>query len=186
MKKWSNEFYSEFLELERTNCYWFWFKGKITRRRNKVTGEIEQNLSSKCEWNGIRLQNGFNHCFNILIKEYMSVRGKWNGQTKAEFEKNYKRVKDIVEKSSGDVDKAVVLSKTQANRITDEWKAINRAMAAKQNAIPKFLFAGTPNSDDENKDVYEAIFETFFQRAYELGSVSKQEYREYKLEKLGI
>jgi hypothetical protein len=33
---------------------------------------------------------------------------------------------------------------------------------------------------------YEEIFETFFQRAYELGSVSKQEYREYKLEKLGI
>jgi hypothetical protein len=33
---------------------------------------------------------------------------------------------------------------------------------------------------------YEEIFETFFHRAYELGSVSKQEYREYKLEKLGI
>ena len=112
--------------------------------------------------------------------------GKYNGQTKSEFEKNYKRVKDIVDKSSGDVDKAIVLSKTQANRITDEWKAINRAMAAKQNAIPKFFFAGSPNLDDENKDVYEAIFETFFHRAYELGSISKQEYRDYKLEKLGL
>jgi hypothetical protein len=33
---------------------------------------------------------------------------------------------------------------------------------------------------------HEHIFEVFFQRAYELGTVSKQEYREYKLEKLGI
>ncbi len=75
MEKWSNEFYSDFLEEERTNCYWFWFKGKITRRRNKETGEIyEQNLS---EWNGIRLKNGFQNCFNILIEKYMS--GKYNG-----------------------------------------------------------------------------------------------------------
>jgi hypothetical protein len=189
MEKWPVNNFSDFLEGERRNCYWFWFKGKITQKRNKETGEIyEQNLSGKCEWNGIRLQNGFNHCFNILTEKYM--RGlkerKYNGQTKSEFEKNYKRVKDIVDKSSGDVDKAIVLSKTQANRITDEWKAINRAMAAKQNAIPKFFFAGTPNLDDENKDVYEAIFETFFHRAYELGSVSKQEYRDYKLEKLGL
>jgi hypothetical protein len=189
MENWPINNFSDFLEEERRNCYWFWFKGKITQKRNKETGEIyEQNLSGKCEWNGIRLQNGFNHCFNILTEKYM--RGlkerKYNGQTKSEFEKNYKRVKDIVDKSSGDVDKAIVLSKTQANRITDEWKAINRAMAAKQNAIPKFFFAGSPNLDDENKDVYEAIFETFFHRAYELGSVSKQEYRDYKLEKLGL
>ena len=33
---------------------------------------------------------------------------------------------------------------------------------------------------------HENIYEVFFQRAYELGSVSKQDYREYKLEKLGI
>jgi hypothetical protein len=176
MEKWEHTFYSEFLEEERKNCYWFWFKGKITRRRNKVTGEIEQNLSSKCEWNGIRLQNGFNHCFNILIKEYMSVRGKWNGQTKAEFEKNYKRVKDIVDKSAGSKERAAVLAQTQANRITDEWKALNRAMSAKQ----------TSYLNNTDLEVYESIFETFFQRAYELGSVSKQEYRDYKLEKLGI
>lgn len=83
---------------------------------------------------------------------------KWNGQTKAEFDKNYQRVKDIVDKSAGDVDKAITLSRTQANRISDEFKALNRSMVA----------------------------EVFFKRAYELGSVSKQEYREYKLEKLGI
>ena len=49
----------------------------------------------------------------------------------------------------------------------DEWKAINRAMAAKK-------------ANEEH------IFEVFFQRAFELGSVSKQDYRNYKLEKLGI
>ena len=56
---------------------------------------------------------------------------------------------------------------TQANRITDEWKALNRSFAAREMG-------------------YEEIFEIFFHRAYELGSVSKLEYREYKLDKLGI
>ena len=69
--------------------------------------------------------------------------------------------------SAGDVDKAIALSQTQANRISDEFKSLNRAMAAK-------------SMKEEH------IFEVFFQRAYELGSVTKQEYREYKLEKLGI
>ena len=178
MDKWSNPQFQVYLEEERLNCYWFWFKGKITRRKN-IDGEIyEQNLSGKCEWNGIRLQNGFNHCFNILTNSYMRglKEGKYNGQTKSEFDKNYKRVKDIFDKSGGDVDKAVSLSKTQANRITDEWKAINRAMSAKQ----------TPYLGNKEYEIYESIFEVFFQRAYELGSVSKLEYREYKLEKLGI
>ena len=175
MEKWSINNFSDFLEGERLNCYWFWFKGKITRRKNRDTGEIcEQNLSGKCEWNGIRLQNGFNQCFDILTYNYMRglKEGKYNGQSKSEFDKNYQRVKDIVDKSAGSKERAAVLAQTQANRITDEWKAINRAMAAKQ----------VPNLDE----VHEAIFESFFQRAYELGSVSKQEYREYKLEKLGI
>jgi hypothetical protein len=170
MEKWSINNFSDFLEEERRNCYWFWFKGKITRKRNKDTGEIyEQNLSGKCEWNGIRLQNGFNNCFNILVNSYMRglKEGKYNGQTKSEFDKNFKRVQDIVDKSAGDKDKAIALSQTQAIRITDEWKAINRSMAAKE----------------MNQ---EHIFEVFFVRAYELGSVSKQDYRNYKLEKLGI
>ena len=170
MEKWSINNFSDFLEEERTNCYWFWFKGKITQKRNKETGEIyEQNLSGKCEWNGIRLQNGFNHCFNILTEKYMRglKKGKYNGQTKSEFEKNKVRVSDIWIKSNGDVDKAIALAKTQANRITDEWKSLNRSFTAKEMG-------------------YEEIFEVFFQRAYELGSVSKQEYREYKLQKLGI
>ena len=93
--------------------------------------------------------------------------GKYNGQTKAEFEKNKVRVSDIWIKSGADIEKAKSLSMTQANRITDEWKAINRAMCAREMG-------------------YEEIFEIFFHRAYELGSVSKLEYREYKLDKLGI
>jgi hypothetical protein len=170
IEKWKVNNYLNFFELERTNCYWFWYKGKITIRKNRDTGEIyKQNLSGKCEWNGIRLQNGFNHCFNILTEKYMRglKEGKYNGQTKAEFEKNKVRVSDIWIKSGADIEKAKSLSTTQANRITDEWKALNRAFAAKEMG-------------------YEEIFEVFFHRAYELGSVSKGEYREYKLEKLGI
>ncbi len=170
MKKWSNEFYSEFLELERTNCYWFWFKGKIKRQRDKENSQTIETIFPVGVWEGIRLKNGFYNCFDTLIVKYMAKitkGGKYNGQSKSEFEKNYKRVKDIVEKSSGDVDKMSSLSRTQAGRIYDEWKAINRAMVAKESG-------------------YEEIFEVFFHRAYELGSVSKQEYREYKLEKLGL
>ena len=135
------------------DLYWFWSKICFYK---KVNGQSPERIESQ-----------FNIMLAILEVKYSDMSGKWNGQTKAEFEKNYKRVKDIVDKSAGDEDKAVALSKTQANRISDEFKAINRAMAAK-------------SMKEEH------IFEVFFQRAYELGSVSKQEYREYKLEKLGI
>jgi hypothetical protein len=56
----------------------------------------------------------------------------------------------------------------------DEHKAINRAMVAKQ--LERV----------ENEPLYETIFEVFFQRAYELGVVTKQDYCDYQLEKLGI
>lgn len=170
MDKWTNLQRQDYLEGERLNCYWFWYKGKFTKIKNRDTGEIyEKNLSGTCEWNGIRLQNGFNHCFDILTDSYMRglKEGKYNGQTKSEFQKNYKRVKDIFDKSGGDIDKAVSLAKTQANRITDEWKALNRSLIASELG-------------------QEEIFEVFFHRAYELGSVSKQDYRSYKLEKLGL
>lgn len=104
------------------------------------------------------------------------MTGRYDGQSKTEYSKNFKRVTDIITKSSGDVEKARSLSKTQANRITDEYKAINRAMAAKQNSY----------LDSSDQEIYEAVHEVFFQRAYELGSVSKQDYRDYVLEKLGI
>jgi hypothetical protein len=116
-----------------------------------------------------RSLNNLNKVIDIIkIKLMRGLKeGKYNGQTKSEFDKNFKRVQDIVDKSAGDKDKAIALAQTQAIRITDEWKAINRSMAAKE----------------MNQ---EHIFEVFFVRAYELGSVSKQDYRNYKLEKLGI
>ena len=88
-----------------------------------------------------------------------------NGQSKVEFQKNYKRVRDIINKSGGDKEVQVYLSKRQANLITDEHKCINRAMAAKE--------IGN-----------EEIFEVFFRRAYELGSVGAQVYRDYVISKL--
>jgi hypothetical protein len=135
------------------DLYWFWSKICFYK---KVNGQSPERIESQ-----------FNKMLAILEVKYPHMSGRWNGQTKTEFEKNYKRVQDIVDKSASDEDKAIALSKTQAGRIADEFKALNRAMAAK--AMKQ-----------------EHIFEVFFQRAYELGSVSKQEYREYKLEKLGI
>lgn len=88
------------------------------------------------------------------------------GQTKSELLKNYKRIEDIITKTD-DEEKQINLAKLQANRITNEHKAINRAMVAKE----------------LNQ---EHLFEVFFRRAYELGSVGKQEYRDYQLKKLGI
>ena len=164
MKKWNDFELTDYLRDERSDCYYFWFKGKITRKKTSE-GIYEQNLAGKCEWNGIRLKNGFNMIFNRFLIKY-TMGGRWNGQSKAEYEKNYKRVGDIVAKSE-DIEKQEKLARTQANKIIDEWKAINRAMAAKEMG-------------------HEHLFEVFFQRAYELGSVSKQEYREYQIEKLGI
>jgi len=166
MEKWKDWQLSDYLLDERTNMYWFWFRGKITRTRRIGYDEIyERNLAGKCEWNGIRFRNGFYNVFDIFLIKY-TMGGRWNGQSKAEYDKNYKRVGDIVAKSE-DLEKQEKLARTQANKIIDEWKAINRAMAAKEMG-------------------HEHLFEVFFQRAYELGSVSKQEYREYQMEKLGI
>lgn len=95
------------------------------------------------------------------------MNGKYNGQTKSEYLKNYKRVNDMLAKSPGDEEAQCRLAQKQANAITDEWKAINRAMVARELG-------------------QEHIFDIFFRKAYELGSVGKQEYREYQLSKLGI
>lgn len=119
-------------------------------------------------WESKRTHDNFYKSIDVLkVTLNMNSSGKYNGQTKTEYHKNYTRVKDIVDKSAGDEVKAKSLSQTQATRITDEWKAINRAMAAKDMG-------------------HEHIFEVFFHRAYELGTVTKQDYRDYKLSKLGI
>jgi len=95
------------------------------------------------------------------------MNGKYNGQTKAEYLKNYKRVNDMLTKAPGDEEAQIRLAQKQANAITDEHKSINRAMVAKELG-------------------QEHIFDVFFRRAYELGSVGKGEYRDYQLSKLGI
>ena len=146
-----------FLEVERRDCQYFLHAGRL--RRPRFEGQQQM-------WKSERQKVIFYKMFEIFEIKY-TMSGRWNGQTKSEFDKNFKRVSDIVTKSDGDKEKAIKLAKQQTAKITDEWKAINRAMAAKQ--------AG-----------HEYIFEVFFQRAYELGTVTKQEYREYKLEKLGI
>lgn len=92
---------------------------------------------------------------------------KYKGQSKDEFNKNYKRISDIIQKSDGDVDKQISLAKTQANRITNEYKCINRAMAAKEMG-------------------HDHLFDIFFRRSYEIGAVGKQQFREYQLEQLGF
>jgi hypothetical protein len=171
IEKWAINDLQNYLKEDRLNCYWFWFKGKYNRTRIKgrLRDSIVETMKELGEWNNIRLRNGFYNCFDILIDNYMRgvKEGKYNGQTKTEYEKNYKRVRDIVDKANSDVNRMIYLSQTQAAKITDEWKAVNRAMVAKELG-------------------YEEIFEVFFNRAYRLGSVSKQEFREYKLEKLGL
>jgi len=152
---------NNFLAEERRDCQYFWHVGRL--RRPRFEGFNSNGIQM---WKSERQKVLFYKMFDIFLIKY-TMSGRWNGQTKSEFDKNFKRVSDIVAKSDGDKEKAIKLAKQQTAKITDEWKAINRAMAAKQ--------AG-----------HEYIFEVFFQRAYELGTVTKQEYREYKLEKLGI
>lgn len=167
MEKWSELQFTNFLQSERLNCYWFWFKGKISRFKDK-DGVVREHINEPGEWNGQRLENGFYNCLDILelkIQKYMDL--KEQHQSFEEYQKNFKRISDIVEKSAGNIDRMISLAKTQASKITNEAKAINRAIVAK-------------------KMNQEEIFEIFFQRAYELGSVTTQEYREYKLEKLGL
>lgn len=91
---------------------------------------------------------------------------EYNGQSKSEYEKNHKRIIDIINKTS-DIESQERLATTQANRIKDEYKAINRAIVSKELG-------------------YEHLFDIFLKRAYELGNVGKQEYRDYQLSKLGI
>lgn len=92
------------------------------------------------------------------------MKNGYNGQTRLEYNKNYKRIRDIISKTS-DKEKQISLASRQCKLITDESKAINRAKVAKELG-------------------QEHLFDIFFRRAYELGSVSKIEYRDYVISKL--
>lgn len=128
------------------NLNYFWVKSQFTNKSGKKNERSQK-----------------------LFEEYLIIfliEMQYTGQSKSEIQKNFKRIEDIMSKSS-DEDRQIYLAQSQANKITDEWKAINRAMAAKEMG-------------------HEHLFEVFFRRAYELGSVGKQQYREYQLSKLGI
>jgi len=128
------------------NLNYFWVKSQFTNKAGKKN-ERSQKL------------------FEEYLKVFL-IEMEYTGQSKIEIQKNFKRIEDIMSKSSDEA-RQIYLAQTQANKITDEWKAINRAMAAKEMG-------------------HEHLFEIFFRRAYELGSVGKQQYREYQLSKLGI
>jgi len=134
------------IKEEFENLNYFWFKSKFTNKAGQRNRRAQIN-------------------FDLYLKIFL-IEMQYTGQTKSEIQKNFKRIEDIMSKSD-DKDKQILLAQTQANRITDEWKSINRAMAAKEMG-------------------HEHLFEVFFRRAYELGSVGKQEYRQYQLTKLGI
>ncbi len=128
------------------NLNYFWVKSQFTNKSGKKNERSQK-----------------------LFEEYLIIfliEMQYTGQSKSEIQKNFKRIEDIMSKSSDEA-RQIYLAQTQANKITDEWKAINRAMAAKEMG-------------------HEHLFEVFFRRAYELGSVGKQQYREYQLSKLGI
>ena len=93
-------------------------------------------------------------------------RENYNGQSHNEYFKNYDRIRKIVS-DTDDIEKQIKSAQKQANLITDEIKALNRSKAAKELG-------------------YDYLFDVFFYRAYQLGSVGKQEFREYQLTKMGI
>lgn len=86
-------------------------------------------------------------------------------QTRKEFVKNEKRIKDLVDKCGGDKAKEIALSKNMANKIETPEKAYNRGHVARELG-------------------FEHIFEVFYNRAFELGSVTLAEHRDHEIEKI--
>ena len=136
--------------MTKLDLYWFWSKSQHKNKKGETSN---------------RSQELFKIATEIYFVE-MKTQSKYNGQSRLEYEKNYSRIEDIINKTD-DEQKQICLAQTQASKILDEYKAINRAFAAKEMG-------------------HEHLFEVFFRRAYELGSVGKQEYREYQLKKLGL
>jgi hypothetical protein len=133
-------------EEVKFDLYWFWQKA------------IFKNKKGETSLRAVML-------FEKYLKKIL-IHMKEKGQSQSELKKNYKRIQDIIDKTS-DTEKQISLARTQAVKIFDEHKCINRAIAAKELG-------------------HEHLFEVFFERAYQLGVVGTQEYREWKLQKLGI
>ena len=136
--------------MTKLDLYWVWSKSQHKNKKGETSN---------------RSQELFKIATEIYFVE-MKTQSKYNGQSRLEYEKNYSRIEDIINKTD-DEQKQICLAQTQSSKILDEYKAINRAFAAKEMG-------------------HEHLFEVFFRRAYELGSVGKQEYREYQLQKLGL
>lgn len=136
--------------MNKDDLYWFWSKSLHKNKRGETNPRTLKLMKYATE---------------LFIIE-MKTQSKYNCQTKTEYEKNFTRISGIISKTQ-DTQKQILLAQNQAQRIYDEYKAINRALAAKEMG-------------------HEHLFEVFFRRAYELGSVDKQQYREYQLKKLGL
>ena len=94
---------------------------------------------------------------------YGSGMSRW--MTSKEYDKNYMRVNDIMKKANGDIEKAKKLAQTQADRISVDNKAISRYRVAKHEG-------------------FDEIAEVFMHRAYTLGEVDTQTYREWQIDNL--
>ncbi len=79
-----------------------------------------------------------------------------------EYEKNLRRVKNIVLRSKGNTQKMIMLAQVQTARITNETKALYRGKVA----------------ESEN---HHEIAEVFYRKAHELGSMSTGEFTKYKI-----
>jgi len=99
-----------------------------------------------------------------MNKDYYGS-GMYAYMNNKEYEKNYMRVHDIMRKADGDIDKAIAIAKTQANRISVDNKAVSRFRVAEH--------AG-----------FKEIAGVFMKRAFELCQVDTMTYREYQLKTL--
>jgi ATP adenylyltransferase/5',5'''-P-1,P-4-tetraphosphate phosphorylase II len=154
------------------DLYWFWSKTQQKNKKGETSERAKKLFNIATEIYLVEMKTKSNpvsidkkRTMKTTINKHKEFQ-MYKGQSKLEYEKNYSRIEDIINKTD-DEQKQISLAKIQAVKILDEYKAINRAFAAKEMG-------------------HDHLFEVFFRRAYELGSVEKQEYREYQLQKLGL
>ena len=95
----------------------------------------------------------------------MNLSFKPKPQSKPEFIKNEKRIRDLIDKCDGDKQKEVNKAAQMAASIDTPEKAYNRGFVAKEMG-------------------YDHIFEVFYERAYELGVVSIAEHRDHQIDNI--
>lgn len=83
--------------VDLTDLYYFWFKYQISNKYSLLK-----------EYKGERPKKQFElmlECKQIELELMPKHSGDYNGQTKAEYTKNYTRVRDIFTKCGGDEEK---------------------------------------------------------------------------------